>query len=71
MRGPMMANQRQTQMMPSQPRTFKEYRRIKEEQEKQRREYENNLRREEEERMKRENEEKLAATKTEKEPEEN
>merc|ERR1712210_243117 len=70
MRGPMMANQRQTQMMPSQPRTFKEYRRIKEEQEKQRREFENNLRREEEERRKRENEAKLATTKSEEDPEE-
>ena len=70
MRYPLMGNQRQTQMMPSQPRTFKEYRRIKEEQEKQRREYENNLRKEQEERRKRESEEKLATAKTEEDLEE-
>ena len=55
-------------MMPSQPRTFKEYRRIKEEQEKQRKEYENNLRREQEERIKQEEKEKQALTRTEKDP---
>ena len=58
------------QSMPSQPKTFKEYRKIKEEQEKQRREYQNNLRKQQEEKerkIKEETESRLKAEEVEEE----
>ena len=53
------------QSMPSQPKTFKEYRKIKEEQEKQRREHQNNLRKQQEEKERKIKEEKESRLKAE------